>query len=239
VGLLSLLFSFNGRVNRAQYWLGTIGVNVVNWIVMIATSTATSLTAAGHSQNAGAALAALSSQMAIVMPISLAVSWAALALQVKRFHDRGQSGWWTVLPLVPCIFMVMNVFSAVLEQWPPERLLSSLGMPLLALVIISIGFFVNLGCLAGTDGQNKYGNPAGSGGAFTPAPSAPKNRQTTPAGGLAFLGGADAAMQRAIAEQAKARPAQQPARQAPAGASARMAMAPAAAPSGFGRKPAR
>ena len=44
MGLVSLLFSFKGRVNRTQYWLGTIGVNVANWILMVVLSSAATAT---------------------------------------------------------------------------------------------------------------------------------------------------------------------------------------------------
>jgi uncharacterized membrane protein YhaH (DUF805 family) len=29
--------------------------------------------------------------------------WIALALHAKRWHDRGKSGWWTLIVLVPFI----------------------------------------------------------------------------------------------------------------------------------------
>jgi hypothetical protein len=168
-----------------------------------------------------------------MIPLSLAVTWAALALQVKRFHDRGQSGWWTLLPLAPVVFMIMNIFTAIGEGWPIERLFASLGMPFLAFMIICVGFFINLGCLAGTDGPNKYGDPPGSprSPSLDPSPRPGKQGQAT-----SSLGGVEAAMQRAIAEKARQ----------PAVASARtarhaVAAAPAAAgaPTGFGRRPAR
>lgn len=229
--MLSLLFSFNGRIGRSQYWLGTIGVNVVNWIVLFLSTTATGATA-GLDKHPAAALSALSSQMAIFVPLSLAVTWSALALQVKRFHDRGQSGWWTLLPLAPCAFMIMNFVTAVAEQWPPERLFGSMGLPFLALVIISLGFFINLGCLAGTDGPNKYGDPP-SGGLTSPgaAPQAPGHKSAASAG-ASFLGSAERAMDRAIAEAARPQAPRTPMPQAA------VARAPVATP-GFGRKPAR
>lgn len=234
--MLSLLFSFNGRIGRSQYWLATIAVNLFNWFVLFASTMTTSAPVAD--KNPVVALSALSSQMAILVPLSLAVTWSALALQVKRFHDRGQSGWWTLLPLAPCVFMLMNVFTAVFEQWPPERLLGSLGLPFLALVIISIGFFINLGCLAGTDGPNKYGDPPG-GGLFSPggAPHAPSGKTSAAKASAAFLGSAEQAMERAIAEAAR-QPAPRPQMVHAAMPQPAMARAPVASP-GFGRKPAR
>jgi len=236
VGLVSLLFSFNGRIKRSQYWLGTIGVNVVNWVVLFMTASANVMTA--QVKDPAAQLSALASQSAIMIPLSLAVTWAALAIQVKRFHDRGQSGWWTLLPLAPIAFMIMNLFSAIGEGWPIERFVASLGMPFLAFMVICVGFFINLGCLPGTEGPNKYGDPPGSPrspGADpfkSPRPSVP-GMASPPS---ASLGSSlEAAMERAIAERARQpAAANKPARPAVATAAA----APASS-GGFGRRPAR
>jgi uncharacterized membrane protein YhaH (DUF805 family) len=234
VGLVSLLFSFNGRIGRTQYWVGTIGVNVVNWLVMFFTSFANNIALGPQGKDPAAAFAAASSQAAIFVPLSLAGAWIALALQVKRFHDRGQSGWWTLLPLAPLVFIISNVFTAISEQWPAERLLGSMGMPVLALLVISLGFFINLGCLPGTDGPNKFGEGPGSGAPGAPS-SDPLKPSRQPAQAAFSLGSADAAIERAIAEKARHAPA--PVK------SARPAAAAPAATSGasasFGRRPAR
>jgi uncharacterized membrane protein YhaH (DUF805 family) len=230
VGLVSLLFSFNGRIKRSQYWLGTIAVNVVNWMVLFMSTSANF--AAAQAKDPAAQLSALASQSALMLPLSLAVTWAALAIQVKRFHDRGQSGWWTLLPLAPVLFVIMNVVTAVGEGWPIERLFSSMGLPLLAFVVICIGFFINLGCLPGTDGPNKYGDPPGSPRSPSSDPLKPSRPQTQ----AAFsLGSAEAAIERAIAEKARAAPA--PARTARSAVAA--APGPTGAPASFGRRPAR
>ncbi|QGZ93912.1 DUF805 domain-containing protein [Terricaulis silvestris] len=227
MGLVSLLFGFNGRINRAQYWLGTIGVNVVNWVVMLAMAGTSAVPA---EKNPAAALAAASSQLAMILPLSVGVAWIAMALQVKRFHDRGQSGWWSLLPIAPVLLMVGNVFAAIAEQWPAERLFSSMGLPFLALIVISVGFFVNLGCLGSKDGPNKYDHTPGKGGGGPVF--APGGAPSGASGAASALFGAQSAIDRAVAEQARA--AATP-RVAPVAAAA----ARAAAPGSFGRKASR
>jgi uncharacterized membrane protein YhaH (DUF805 family) len=230
VGLLSLLFSFNGRVNRAQYWLGTLGVNTVNWVVMLAVAGTSAVPVA---KNPSAALAAASAQLAVVLPISIAVTWIALALQVKRFHDRGQSGWWSALPLAPLVFMITSFATALAEQWPPEQLIGSLGWPLLALLLIFLGFFINLGCLPGTNGSNKYDGPSGGNGATASFPGS----ATAPSAPMpTSLVGAQSAIDRAVADRAKG--VERPPPVMPVAAPA-LAVARAPAPGSFGRKPAR
>jgi uncharacterized membrane protein YhaH (DUF805 family) len=238
--MLSFLFSFNGRIGRGPYWLGTIGVNLLNWLVVFASAMATQATSTAD-KNPVAALSALSSQLAITLPLSLAVTWSLFALQVKRFHDRGQSGWWTLLPLAPIVLLVMNIVTAVAENWPPEQLLGSLGWPFLALIVISLGMFINLGCLPGTTGPNKYGDPPGGGFTSpTPAPQAPDGRSPAKPS-AAFLESAEKAMDRAIAEAARQPQAPRPgapARHATPMAQPALARAPVGTPT-FGRRPTR
>lgn len=242
MGLVSLLFSFKGRVNRTQYWLGTIGVNIAHWIAMVVLSSAAAVTAV-QMKSPAAALAALGSQLALVLPVSMAAAWIAMALQVKRFHDRGQSGWWTMLPMAPVLFVVMNVGTAIAEQWSPERLVGSMGLPLMAFLLIGFGMFVNLGCLAGTQGENKYGGPPGSGGGYTPStPAAPSSAPNTSAAAAASsLFGASAAIDRAIAEKGRAaapqpQPQMQAPRPRPAPVAATLQPAPAGGAPSFGRR---
>lgn len=203
MGLLPLLFSFNGRINRGQYWLGTISINVLNFMVMFGLAGASAVP--GAEKNPAAALITASSQLAIMGPVSLLVAWIALSLQWKRFHDRGQSGWWSMLPMAPIFFMVADLITAIVEHWAPERLLGAWAMPFLALIAISIGFFINLGCLNGTDGPNKYdhtpGSGGGAGGGLPVFGGAPRGSSSAAA---SIFGGAEQAMDRAIADQARA-----------------------------------
>ena len=41
----------------------------------------------------------------LLFPIAIFVIifWPLLALQTKRWHDRGKSGWWTLISLIPII----------------------------------------------------------------------------------------------------------------------------------------
>lgn len=203
MALLSLLFSFNGRINRGQYWLGTISINLVNWMVMFGLAGSSAIP--GVEKNPAAALAAASSQLAIVGPLSLLVAWIALSLQWKRFHDRGQSGWWSLLPVAPIFIMMADFVTAVLQNWPLERLLSAWGLPFLALIVICIGFFINLGCMNGTDGPNKYDQTPDPDDAFTaPSPVFARAKRETAMAANSIFGNAEQAMDRAIADQARA-----------------------------------
>lgn len=81
-----LLFSFDGRINRARFWLGVAVVYVAVWLLAIL------------------AVAMSSSFMWMVLGIvSIATIWPMLAIQIKRWHDRGKSGWWVLIGFIPLI----------------------------------------------------------------------------------------------------------------------------------------
>lgn len=96
---MGALFSFDGRVGRQTYWLTTIGVSIVAaiiyFIIIAATGGADTTTTAADGGDAAGLTAAL-----IVYIIAVVMS---LAVQIKRWHDRGKSGWWVLIALVPFI----------------------------------------------------------------------------------------------------------------------------------------
>lgn len=80
----AFLFSFEGRINRQPYWMF--------FVYLIA----------------GALVLALASkavqELAFVAALWLFVGGlASIAVQVKRWHDRGKSGWWWWIQLIPAI----------------------------------------------------------------------------------------------------------------------------------------
>ena len=87
-----LLTSFEGRINRAKFWAG-VGVlfavgllaNLID--LMLGLQIAEGVGVLG----------------AIVGLISI---YLGLALYAKRWHDRGKSGWWTLISLVPVIGLI-------------------------------------------------------------------------------------------------------------------------------------
>lgn len=228
--MVSLLFSFHGRINRLQYWLGSLGVG---FAAMLALFLVGVLLAPQAGASKEAALAAAPLMLIMMGLVGIVMGWSGLALQVKRFHDRNQPGWLTVLPLIPAFGMSSAIVGGMTSGQSIAQVVAAMQPYMLALWAINLFFFINLGCLGGTDGPNKYGPPPSS----PPSPStdpAPRKQPSQPQPAYA-LGGVEAAMERAIAEKAR-QPGPQPAR-----AAMQMRPAPAAAggaPS-FGRRTAR
>lgn len=102
--------SFDGRIGRQSFWIGHV--------VLIAISAAVHVVVGGifGMEGIGRAIAGI---------ITLVLIYPSLAVDVKRLHDRGKTGWWILLLLVPIVGFI----------W----------------------FVVELGCLRGTAGANRYG----------------------------------------------------------------------------------
>lgn len=84
--LKPLLLSFEGRIDRRTWWLWGVGAMLGLAIYFTAV-----LRIAGVS-------AAVTDGL-----VNLLLVWPAVALSVKRWHDRGSSGWWVLVVLIPVI----------------------------------------------------------------------------------------------------------------------------------------
>ena len=139
----AFLFGFRGRINRAKYWLFLL-------LSVIAVTAAITLTAALWIQGiAGGAVGW--SMLAVILAgiIYLGVAVAGIAVGIKRLHDRDRSGWW---------LLVFYLAPSLLSGMAPWLGRDGVGIIFsLAAYAISIWAFVELGCLRGTVGPNKYG----------------------------------------------------------------------------------
>jgi uncharacterized membrane protein YhaH (DUF805 family) len=222
--MVSFLFSLRGRINRKHYWLGNTGVTF--GIFMLAFIASLILAPFGAK---GAPSGILMLVLGLIM---FAGGWAGLALQVKRFHDRGRSGWFALVPFLPVLMITTTIMGGVATDAPAEAVVPNI-LPWLGIgMLINLWLFIDLGCLAGTDGPNKFDDNS--------PPPAPRDNKSGGASGAAMFGGALSAMDRAIEAQgrpAAAAPAPRPASaMRPALASA----GPIPTPSGsFGKRAAR
>ncbi|MFT3988793.1 DUF805 domain-containing protein [Aestuariivirga sp.] len=100
-----LFLSFEGRIGRQAFWLGLIALLVIEWIVffLVLTLFGGSLTVAVDGGDSQAAMAAMYSLTGPAALVSLIFLWPALAIQIKRWHDRNKSGWWVLIAFLPII----------------------------------------------------------------------------------------------------------------------------------------
>lgn len=146
--LLTLLFSFNGRINRAKYWIAVaiyFGIMIViiaagfimagNSILALSGEDADDLAAGIVSKGIGFVL--------ILLVIYVPMIVSGVMVGIKRLHDRDKSGWWLlVFYLLPSILTLFSGVSFIFS---------------LASFAFSIWGIVELGFLRGTVGANKYG----------------------------------------------------------------------------------
>jgi uncharacterized membrane protein YhaH (DUF805 family) len=162
------LFRFDGRINRARCWLA--GLIIISWIIFL------SLVLFGVAHLFGATMPktvnfgpnlifnildpkawrSLSSAnftalfiQTVGTPLFL---WVYVATSVKRLHDRNKSAWWLLLFFVlPGLY---SQFGGRLGDWLGDwaTMLFSLSA-----FVFSVWSFVEMYCLRGTKGTNRFG----------------------------------------------------------------------------------
>ena len=101
-----LFTSFEGRISRQPFWLSLLALIIIEWIVMIVLGMVFGISMMGGmdpSMDPEAVASAAMTGMIPIFIISLLFLYPALAIYAKRWHDRGKSGWWTLICLVPLI----------------------------------------------------------------------------------------------------------------------------------------
>ncbi len=121
---------FSGRISRKQWWLGMLGVMAaLGMLIAIAVSTAS---------------------WWLALPFILFVPVSLYALAARRLHDRGRSGWWTLVFLwIPGV--LDRVSDRLTEESPLWWVLVLIGS------VLTIWGLIELGFRRGTDGENDYG----------------------------------------------------------------------------------
>ena len=136
--------SFHGRTNRMRYWRLILAF----WGVMIVFGLASSFV---MSNDVLVGILAL-----VMLPVFLGLSVALVANVVRRLHDRNKSAWWALLFMgVPVLLLLPSELArgtGAVGAQAAGALLALVSLP------FSIWGFVELGCLRGTTGPNKYGD---------------------------------------------------------------------------------
>jgi len=161
------LFGFGGRINRAKMWLYllvVLGAEIVFFAIMWALA---GMSGMMPLQENGSLVGVFSNGITgiiagiLMFAFLVGLIWSGLAVAVKRLHDRNKSGWWLIFfyvgPLV--LDAVVAIALPQGEKASAAPTLPALIAMLLALTALGIMIwaFVEIYCLRGTVGGNRFG----------------------------------------------------------------------------------
>ena len=137
------LLTFRGRMNRARYWGAVLSLVCIAIMMGL-------IAGATHAMIQGGAAAAA---LAIIMAVALlALAVPGYFIAIKRLHDRNKSGHWLWLfCLAPAVLNLLGKLAV------PQGA-AAVGIVIIMVSVgISIWGFVEIACLRGTSGPNRFG----------------------------------------------------------------------------------
>jgi uncharacterized membrane protein YhaH (DUF805 family) len=141
----SLFFSMEGRIGRGGYWIGLIAISVVGFVAGLILWR---IFGAGLILTGGGRFA----QFVVVM----ALLYPGYCVMAKRFQDRNESRSLALAGIgVMAVKAVLDLFHVTGDPWVPNALDTVF---LVIQIGIGLWYFVALGCLRGTVGDNHYGH---------------------------------------------------------------------------------
>ena len=156
--MLHFLFGLRGRISRASFCLYAALAFIV-LLALFASLYAYDITA-GNPENAGPAPWPTSTPGLIAAGLWFLVLFllflSSLAVTLKRLHDRDKASWWLL------VFVVApNALSSAARLWRDTNPdiagdLVSFALDMAAAVLFAWAF-VELACLRGTTGENRFG----------------------------------------------------------------------------------
>lgn len=123
-------FSFAGRANRQRYWLVVLATYALMLLVGLFAMVIPFV---------GPAIAGI---------VIIGGVWVSLAISSRRLHDRNKSAWWLVAMYLP--IAILSALGALVGD-EAGAAFDALSLP------FSIWILVELGCLKGTEGPNRFG----------------------------------------------------------------------------------
>jgi uncharacterized membrane protein YhaH (DUF805 family) len=142
---VTLLFSASGRINRAKYWI----VHLV-YIPLTAIAFLLLFSVRGNFP------------YFVLGAVYLACFYSITVAAIKRLHDRDKSGWWILF------FWILPSVLAGYRFLTAEAMGSNIAW--FVGLIITLWFYVEVGCLPGTSGPNRFGpNPLDKSSIVLPA----------------------------------------------------------------------
>jgi uncharacterized membrane protein YhaH (DUF805 family) len=139
--MLRYLFSFHGRSSRLEFWAN----GLVHVAVMVAVLPLLRLSGMHRVIETGSIDASLGRVEPVILALFLifAAYWTSIAVAVRRFHDRGKSGFWLLGYLGPSF--VCNFLGAAGQGDLVPPLIYLLSMIGVAVYYVELGFLPGVG----------------------------------------------------------------------------------------------
>jgi uncharacterized membrane protein YhaH (DUF805 family) len=176
MGLLHYLFGFGGRINRAKIWAFLIVALVFEIVIVIAVQMTLGFGNILNIVQGKAAWASLGGRLplfyAVCGVLYLLLIYMQMAVMTKRLHDRNKSAWWLlVFVVLPAALSFAGIGQAMytLQHFHEIMAAAQSGHPYQvpttplgtiargASSLLYLWMFVELYCLRGTVGDNRYG----------------------------------------------------------------------------------
>jgi nitrate/nitrite transporter NarK len=117
-GLMGKLFSFRGRIPRASFWGRMILTGILTLFVYLMTSLIA--THGAHLYAPGEGIHHIIESVFVVPNANvyfltfriawlMVVGWVCVALQIKRWHDLGRTGWLVLINLIPVVGSLISL----------------------------------------------------------------------------------------------------------------------------------
>ena len=103
--------------------------------------------------------------------VSLVLIWPNIAIQTKRLHDMGKTGWIQLAPIGAWIVAIIISVSALgitavsnpqgFEDGDPAAMFAAMGPMFIAFAVVmlgSLGYLIWIGATEGQPGRNQYGS---------------------------------------------------------------------------------
>jgi uncharacterized membrane protein YhaH (DUF805 family) len=163
------LYHFDGRINRAKYWLATLMILCCMIFVLLSLAIISAFfgiatgpltidivgVAASFDLDPDTAVKVALFPQVVTIPMTLVFAWFYVVASIKRLHDRNKSGWW-MIPFVAAT----GLYGEFGGQLGGAAFF--VGLPVF---IATIWGFIEMCFLQGTSGPNRFG----------PAPLAPRD----------------------------------------------------------------